>query len=431
MFFSVPPAFWSQVAGLWRTAPRVWRRPLPVPYGEEADVFRALCALTERLDAGDTAIQPRVFVDDRQVGFSLDRHAARPEDGDLAGFERRLLTSARGTEVGMVIGDAAVLDERLWRHAQTFLRGLYAALGTPPGGAHAEIFFGNYQRSFFGVHKDRLETFTFVVRGRKRFLAWPYEALRHLPDVPEEGELHGFNFGEVDIDALRDRAVVLEGEPGDVMFWPAGWWHVAESADEGFAWTLTLACAPSTMLAAGSPLRLAQEGFDEAGKDGYYVEDPSLPLVTGPVGCREAVEAVEAALARTLADPVFVRARKAATLQWLSTMGFKRGPERRPIPELAPEDVLEAEAPILYDEIDEDGFPCATNGILLTTLPAFLPLVDRINEGGTFVVGALVETFAGGEGQPSAEELVEALAHLVGARALRVLAPEERAAAEG
>lgn len=420
--FVIPDWFWHEVATeRWRTAPQVWRQPFAVPYCTEDDVFRALRGLTERLDKGDAGIQPRVFVEDKQVGFSLDRHAVRPDDGDLAGFERRLLAGLAGREMGMVVGDAAVLDDTLWRRALAFLRGLHAAVGTPAGGAHAEVFFGNYQRSFFGVHKDRLETFTFVVRGRKRFLLWPYEALLDLPDVPPDAPLHAFSFDDVDLAPLRDQAVVLEGGPGDVMFWPASWWHVAESADDGFVTTVTLATAPSTMLAAGSPLRLAQAGFDEAGRDGYYTEDPVLPVVRNATGARAAVAAVEAALVRTLEDPMFQAARRNATLAWLSTEGFKLGPERLPLPELAPTDRVHVDAPILYDEVGDDGFTCATNGILLQSLPAFLPLVDHLNDGGTFTVGELVEQFSGGDGRPAPEELVEALAHLTAARALRVV----------
>ncbi|MFN7144933.1 MAG: cupin-like domain-containing protein, partial [Myxococcota bacterium] len=327
--FHVPASFFEEVAAsLWRKAPRVWRAPFVTPYGTEDDVFRALCALTERLDGGDASIVPRVYVADRPAGFSLDRHAARPEDVNLPGFERRLLDGLRGREIGMVIGDAAVLDDVLWRRAQHFLRGLHRAVGTPPGGAHAEVFFGNYQRSFFGVHKDRLETFTFVVRGRKRFLAWRWEDLLDVADISPDAPLHAFGFEDLDVAALRDRAVVLEGGPGDVLFWPASYWHVAEQVPEaegggGFVTTLTLAVAPSTMLAAGSPLRLAEEGFDEAGKDGYYTEDPSLAPVRGPADAEAAVNAVESALARVLVDPVFVRARRDATLAWLSTNGLK------------------------------------------------------------------------------------------------------------
>ncbi len=417
--FVVPDSFWEEVAtSLWRNAPRVWRQPFDVPYATEEDAFRALCGLTARLDAGETDIQPRVYVGDKPAAFSYDRHAARPDDGGFAGYEARLFAGLRGRELGMVIADSVALDDVLWRRALAFLRGLHAAVGTPPGGSHAEIFLGNYQRSFFGVHKDRLETFTFVVRGRKRFLAWPYEVLLEAGAVPPDAPLHAFSFDEFDIDAWRDRAVVLEGGPGDVMFWPASWWHVPEAADEGFVTTLTLACAPSTMLQAGAPLRIAQAGFEEAGRDAYYTEDPTFPVVRGPADARAGVAAVESALERVLADPVFAKARRAAALQWLSAMGFKRGPERLPLPELTPEDRLEAIAPILYDEVDEDGFACAASGILLQSLPAFLPLIERVNGGGIFTVGELVAELAGGDGQPTAEDLVEALCHLTAARAL-------------
>jgi 50S ribosomal protein L16 3-hydroxylase len=419
--FVTPDAFFDGVArDHWLARPGVWRTPFAQPYASEADVFAALVALRVRFEHGDDLPAPRVFSGDRPIGFSFERHLPTPDDLDLEGFETRLRSERKGSDTGMVLGDAASLTPFLWHRACQFLKALYARVGMVSGGAHAEVFFGDYEKSFFGVHKDRLETFTFVIRGRKRFLAWPMEALAEEAGLSPEATLHALNFDALDLEPHRAQAIVLEGGPGDVMFWPASYWHVAEQAEPGFVTTLTLALAPSTMLAAGSPLRLAAEGFDEAGRDGYYTVEPNLPVPGDMNSARRGVDLCEEALWRTLEDPRFIRARRNAALQWISAMGFKRGPERLEIPKLIPDDRLEVMSPVLYEDVGEDSLMCATNGMLLESLPSFLPLVEAINAapGRSFTVAELLATHAGGEGQPSPEELVEALAHLVASHAL-------------
>ncbi len=417
----VPAAFFAEVArDCWMRRPAQWSQPFATPYASEDEVMAGLLALREALERGDDSTRPRVFSGDRQIGFSLDRHLPTAEDVDLAGFEARLRAERSGPDTGMVIGEFARLTPALWGRAMDFLRGLYTALGAmPPGGAHAEVFFGDYARSFFGLHKDRLETFTFIVRGRKRFLLWPYEALADQPGVLADRPLHAFNFDDIDLSALRPGACILEGGPGDVLFWPASAWHVAEEAAPGFVTTLTLAVAPSTMLAAGSPLRIAAEGFDEAGRDAYYTLDPALPLPHSPPGGRAGVLAVEAALQRVLVDPTFVAARRAAALGWLSTQGFARGPERLELAPLDRRDRLRVCSPILVLEADESTLVAAANGILLSSTPPFLPLVEALTLGRVIGVGDLVDSLRAAQPEgPDEGALIEALRHLVAAHAL-------------
>lgn len=351
------------------------------------------------------------------MGFYLDRHAARPEDETLAGYERRLSGHVGERGFGMVVADAMALDLELWRRARRFLAALYPRVGMPPGGAHSEIFMGNYRRSFFGVHKDHLETFTFVIRGRKRFLAWPYEMFLDLPDVAPGRELRAFRLDDFDLEPWRDQAIVLEGGPGDVFYWPAGYWHVAEDETGEFVTTLTLSFGMTSARCPGSPFRLAEEGYSEAADDGHYPPEPTLPPTLSPESVSPAITAAFERLQSAIADPAITTSRREALLIWLSNGGFKRGPEKRPLPDLQPEDWIlsDASCPILWDEPNEEGFPCAVNGIVLVTLPQFLPLCRLLNEGGRFQVGALMARFSEGEGAPEAEEIREALCHLASA----------------
>jgi len=115
-----------------------------------------------------------------------------------------------------------------------FLRGLYAETGFPLGGTDVNIFAGNYCQTPFGVHRDGQDIFTWVVEGRKKFLLWPEES---FPPSLGRGEAEGDPF---DYEAHRGRATVLEGNAGDMLYWPKSYWHVAESNDDGLVTTLSI-----------------------------------------------------------------------------------------------------------------------------------------------------------------------------------------------
>lgn len=421
----------------WARKPGAWRRPVEPPLFDADDAFRVLCESTRRFDQlGVSTYLPRVFLDGQTRGFDLTRDAARPDDGDLAGFIAALRGRIGEAELGLVQEDVPAMDFGVWTRATAFLRALYRRVGMPPGGAHSEIFFGNYRRAFFKLHKDSLDTFTFVLHGRKRFLVWPYEVFADHPELPGDFERGQHMFEALDEAPWRDRALVLEGGPGDVFFWPASWWHLAESVDGDYAVTLTLAVAPSSRHAPGSPFRMLEDASTELFEQSAMSEDPPLgSVITEPEQVGEAMAMKHAEVRRHLDEPALDAAWREQALIWLSAAGFRRVPDRLPLPEIAAEDTLicSGQRPILWSEVSDEGFSCAVNGIVLTALPMFLPLVRRLNAGGRLPVATLLAELCGGEGQPGEDELLEALQHLAAARAFE-LAPrttEEGANQEG
>ncbi len=409
----------------WDRHPRAWRRPVEPPLFDADDAFRALLESARRFDQlGVSTFLPRVFLDGGPRGYDIGRDAPRPEDGDLAGYIARLSARLGSGELGLVQEDIPALDFGVWTRATRLLRALYERVGMPPGGAHSEIFFGNYRRAFFKLHKDSLHTLTFVLHGRKRFLLWPWETFADQPGVHEGGERGQHMFEDLDEGPWRDQAVVLEGGPGDVFFWPASWWHLAEAADDGFTATLTLAVAPSSRHAPGSPFRMLEDASTELFDVAAMTEDPPLPArIAGPAVTLGALDAKWEEVKRHLEAPDIEAAWREQALSWLSSAGLRRIPERLPLPELALEDVIDATdpRPILWAQANDDGFPCAVNGIVLTALPPFLPLVELLNAGGRWTVGELLARLAGGEDQPAPEDLLEALQHLGAARAFEVV----------
>jgi len=409
----------------WGTKPGVWSQPASVPYATEGDVLDALRNLGVQLEEGDTVIVPRVYANAKPVGFRLDEHL--PKDGEAyRAYEDRLRAWAGGRELGMVVSDVQSLGGALWWSALAVARAIYTSRGMTPGGAHSEIFFGNYKSSFFRVHKDSLETVTFVIRGRKRFLVWPYEVFADRPEVMAGGETAQINLDpDLDYEEFRDRASVLEGGPGDVLFWPASYWHVAEGVDDDFVTTITVAFFPSATRSAGCPFRLTNEAIVRFAVDGFASEDPVYPAPAGPEGVRNVVRDVESTLQRLLDNRTVRRARREFALMWTTAMGFRRVWEEGPPPELDDATVIavDPENPLCWVDTNDDGFPTSVNGLVVTATPAYLPLIEHLNRGGRFVVGELVDGFA--RDSLSRQDIFDALGALGAVRYFEVSASPE------
>ena len=392
--FELPDAIARSIAKEhWGNKPGVWRAPSETRYATEEDVLGALRALYTQLDGGDTIIVPRVYADARPVGFRLDEHLPR-EGESFSEWEDRLRSWANHRELGMVVSEVQSLGDRLWWSALAVARAIYEQRGMTPGGAHSEIFFGNYTSSFFRVHKDSLETLTFIVRGRKRFLVWPYEVFADRPEVFEGGEGAQINLDpDLDYGAHRDKAIVLEGGPGDMLFWPATYWHVAEGVDDQFVTTVTVGFFPSATRSAGCPFRIANEAIVRYAVDGFMSEDPPYPP---PRNTADVVDGVDATLERLLANETVTKARREFALMWTTAMGFRRVWEEGPAPELEDATAIEVDAknPLAFIDVSDDGFPTSVNGLIVTATPAYLPLIEDLNRGGRFVVGDLCKQHA-------------------------------------
>lgn len=145
-------------------------------------------------------------------------------------------------EVGLMVNNVQSLHPQLWNGASGFLDQLYSHIGFPVGGALMDLFYGNYRSSFFRLHKDTQEIFAFIVSGKKRIYAWPFDTLspflseeiRRTSNLPHHTDL---NFQD-----YLDSAVCLDAEPGDIIYWPAEYWHIAAAAtaDKSFTAMLSL-----------------------------------------------------------------------------------------------------------------------------------------------------------------------------------------------
>ena len=224
------PAILKGVAAHW---------PL-VERGEEG--AEAAIAFLKRFDAGrpvvgytgEPAIGGRFFYNAELTGLNftgarvglsefLDRIAAHLADPEPPSFY-----------IGSTDLDAYLPGFR----EENDLRLDFAATGAEQ--ALASIWIGN--RTIASAHFDMSNNLACSLVGRRRFTLFPPEQVANLYPGPLEPTPGGQVVSMVDFDApdlnrhtrfaeAQAAALVAELEPGDVLFYPALWWHQVEALE--------------------------------------------------------------------------------------------------------------------------------------------------------------------------------------------------------
>lgn len=117
-------------------------------------------------------------------------------------------------------------------------------LAPPPDGRDpplASIWIGN--RTTAATHYDMANNIACCMVGRRRFTLFPPDQIANLYPGPLEPTPGGQVVSMVDLNApdldryprfadAQAAALTAELEPGDILFYPAMWWHNVEALDE-------------------------------------------------------------------------------------------------------------------------------------------------------------------------------------------------------
>lgn len=400
-----PNAFWNELAACVREGrPGVWRRPLGGPVASPEEAFDWIVAAAHRVRERDARIEFRPHVGGRAVEPDASR---LPGDGDrsTAGYLRRL-DPATG-EALLAINHLQAASPAAWRRALSLLAPLHARLGVGAGGAMFDLFAGAYRVGPFGVHKDQFDVVTFVVEGRKRFLAWPFERFADRPDVPAGCALRPAGLAHLDYAPDRADAVVLEGDPGDVFFWPAEWWHVAES-DRGHCTTLSLGLSREE-----TPLRHVEAAARELAEEGAL--DPARRLRPTRGDAAASLDDARASLDRLASDDALRRRVDEKLLAHLAAHGMGVAPDPLPREAVVLDGPLSLAAPgavVWRARGDELTWSAGGAVYRYPAAPALVRALERV---------ATAEPFTVSEVEALADEAVTpaALRHLVATLATR------------
>jgi 50S ribosomal protein L16 3-hydroxylase len=233
------PEFWSRfVRRFWGRRPTVIRQPFARAIASPAEVFAGMVAAADRVRTEDHDFA--LTIDGVRVGADVERWLPRRKDGSLEGLAARISADLRGSDFAMFVRAFQLeLGWEFWRRVRGFLRGLYVRVGLPADRAEVDLFSGSYPRSRSGIHRDSADVFCFVVDGRKRIRVWPRTAFS------ENSYWYGVGAGR----RPRAGSTCLDGEPGDILYWPSSYWHVGESRG-GTVSSLSLGLYPRDSLAA-------------------------------------------------------------------------------------------------------------------------------------------------------------------------------------
>lgn len=306
--------FWGQLAQARREGvPAAFKAPLGELVATEETLFAAFKAAARSTSARESGPLIRLYANRRFVATEPDL-LPDGRDASMQAYVQRLDRTLG--ETGLVVNDLQAATPAAWAAAVRVCAGIQRALGVAPGGFSFDLFTGAYRSGFFGVHKDDQEVVTFVVQGRKRFLLWPYEVLADQRGVPHDAQDKAVLLTDLDYAPLRARAIVIEGGPGDVFYWPASYWHVAES-DGGRCTTVGLG-----LFARNSPTRLLDEAVQELIDEGALPRPEPLPAPQG-----DATGLLRAALQEigsTLEAPALTRRLEEKLLAFATSFGFRR-----------------------------------------------------------------------------------------------------------
>jgi hypothetical protein len=390
--FELPADVWrSFAAEHWGRGPAVIKQPFAEPLAEPQDieqVLRGARAAWYRNDGVDFGL----WLDGAHPVGDFAHALIDPKDQDLGAYVNRVAGSPPQRELCLAQFNAQLYHPALWQRCRRLLRGLYRYIGLPAGTVDTDVFFGRYRQTPRGIHTDSADTFMYVVHGTKQIVVWPREYFLdperrvHASGSPDILTLVGVS----PLPYLED-GIVLEGQPGDLLYWPSTYWHVGiHNLDAlgpgGYSAALNMgifAVRPTDWMAGG--LVHSVLGQLLAGTLGTktYPVDSRAQASAGTAGdCVSGVPAHEraavAALSRLLASDASQRVLSEEWLRRLSADGFRHvpDPDDGAVPERGAVKLADRDNPIRWQVLD-DSIVMAGNGHL-TTMPYSPELCEKL-----------------------------------------------------
>ena len=390
--FCFSSEFWTHLAEQQLSQrPYVLKHACAEPPLSLEEVFRTIVKVSERSRAGRNNPSVRFYLEHSILQVDVGTHLPHARDGSFEGYMKRISRKLKGQKFGLIIFRFQELNGQLYLNLRDFMRELYERTDTTAYGTYATLFLGDYERSPIGLHYDaEVSTITFVLAGRKRLLVWP-------PGFFAEGR-----YNTLDYERYRNEALILEGEPGDVIVCPANYWHVADS-EGGLALTLVLGYLSSPEKATvrddlSQVLSLVEECLREADSlnprpfDSGDLQESAGHLSQVSAKARQALTSLSN-------DPEFEEAFQVARLNQLSSFFFNAVPPPLPRRALTDDELVGGNPhyPVLWVAGVDGELICSANGhgFSVAGHPNVLKLLERMNSGETCRVGELIEKYAG------------------------------------
>ncbi len=225
-------SFWKGfVDSFWEKQPTTFSYPAAQPLMTEAEALRIYLALAVKLRRGQGA-DIAFYIESGMLSTDIGQYLPIAADRSLEEYRQRVLKRTAGRPFALITNAVRAESPAHRQRLRAFTRGLLALVGKNVGRVGADIFLSNTPKTAFGVHRDSASNFSYIVSGKKRMLVWPREVFANRADQRCDGPNSNIFLDGIDYDAYRDRATVLEGSAGEMLYWPSSYWHVAESSAE-------------------------------------------------------------------------------------------------------------------------------------------------------------------------------------------------------
>lgn len=232
--YRMSDSFWANFVGnTWDKGPVLIRSPFKVPLISEKEFFEVICRASDDYRSKKRG-SVTVWISNRRQDCDVNDYLPNFGDGSLERYKERVVRMFGECSNTSYYTGCQMYSFDLWTRVRRFLRPLYDRVGLPASIADIDIFFGRYERTPSGIHRDGAANFSYVVSGTKRMLFWSSEALRALA-YPK-----GMILGTDRYESFAETATVVEGKSGDLIFWPPSYWHMATS-DNGWSTTVNIA----------------------------------------------------------------------------------------------------------------------------------------------------------------------------------------------
>ena len=255
---------------MWQKKPGVIKKPLKASLATEEEIFEAYVHLGEAMRRGehDSNEWPNLFVDRRLCQADFLDLMPIAADRSLDGYFQRVdgLLGDRHLQIHADHDSFQPHAMELCLRVRDLLRPSWEKYGIPPAASGISSFIGRYDRTAQGIHIAGIDTFLVVVRGKKRMVVWPRDAFRDRDGKPYEGLF--IQLKTCNLEPYLDKATVIEAEPGDIIYWPKEYWHIALGKTLAGPFTgLTVECWHSEgRLQGGTSLPAPRSDFLEGAK---------------------------------------------------------------------------------------------------------------------------------------------------------------------
>lgn len=417
--YSLSHGFWSNFSrNYWEQRPLVLRTPFARSFATPSEAFQWFVRASAGYRPGGRFI-PMFYIDQLKVLADIGKHLPKLQDGSASAYAERLARELKIGRFGLVVDDIH-LDENLWLRLRAFVGGLFQVIGIP-GEVNALGFLGNYAKTPFGVHKGDSTNFMFVVEGRKRIRAWPDSYFRDK-EKPT---------ASLDYERFLSDAITLEGEAGDLLYWPSDYWHIGEDAG-GLSIAISLQVFPEYQLTAPLFAQAAREieiHLRQERLSDTLSFSADRPLDT-PLAITKLVNRAIRTLHGASRDPNFRETLAVLWLKHVTSLGFHNVPPPLPPIPLSLDDEISGDSsfPIVWMFARNQRILCAANGhcFALAAHPNLPKLIARLNSGVPVRVRELIKQYSGSvcragiRFRASSRALLGFLERLAGFRAIRL-----------